>query len=385
MGTRRIWTTPSYNRFAVTLDGICLAQPDMRRRSPLSPQCLQHPTGAAFLPHSADSGEGRDQALVAAQNEGVAEGRVPSMSVGPVLIAGGPSHHRSMMSALRFPAELGAGLGTLQGAAETPVPAIQFGAGAVSGLARAATTTVNASDPDIAGYLHRGARISVSFADMIEGSANSGADVLISDPIETLVPDLPTNAFFAYGHYEGTPRVLDLRDKHGTKLSAVTPRGHEADAHGQVWENSFQVPTNDEMRFIADSVQTIRRVTGQKPIGWNAYWMRSSIRILETLQQLGFLSQVDRPSREPFIVPASGSDFMNVHHSFQVNEILSLPFEGWDAAAYQQALRAEFDQLSEEGANRRRMLVLRLHDRISVTGLPGFRGYENPQFPWPGL
>src|SRR5580693_8020161 len=99
MGTRRIWTTPSYNRFAVTLDGICLAQPDMRRRSPLSPQCLQHPTGAAFLPHSADSGEGRDQALVAAQNEGVAEGRVPSMSVGPVPIAGGPSHHRSMMSA----------------------------------------------------------------------------------------------------------------------------------------------------------------------------------------------------------------------------------------------------------------------------------------------
>jgi hypothetical protein len=80
MGTRRIWTTPSYNRFAVTLDGICLAQPDMRRRtvllamSPLSPQCRQRPTGAAFLPHSADSGEGRDQALVAAQNEGVAEG-----------------------------------------------------------------------------------------------------------------------------------------------------------------------------------------------------------------------------------------------------------------------------------------------------------------------
>ena len=77
--------------------------------------------------------------------------------------------------------------------------------------------------------------------------------------------------------------------------------------------------------------------------------------------------------------------FMNVPHSFQVNEILSLPFEGWNAAAYQQALRAEVDQLSEEGANRRRMLVLRLHDRISVTGLPGFRDYENAQFPWPGL
>jgi hypothetical protein len=52
------------------------------------------------------------------------------------------------------------------------------------------------------------------------------------------------------------------------------------------------------MRFVADSVERIRRVTGQKAIGWNAYWMRSSIHLLETLQQLGFLSQVDETGRD---------------------------------------------------------------------------------------
>jgi multicopper oxidase len=38
---------------------------------------------------------------------------------------------------------------------------------------------------------------------------------------------------------------------------------------------------------------------------------------------------------------------------------------GWNPAAYEQALRDEFDQLYEEGAHRRRMMVTSLHDRIS--------------------
>jgi peptidoglycan/xylan/chitin deacetylase (PgdA/CDA1 family) len=48
-----------------------------------------------------------------------------------------------------------------------------------------------------------------------------------------------------------------------------------------------------------------------------------------------------------------------------MNDIVSFPFEGWNAAAYEQALKDEFDQLYEEGAKRRRMMVVSLHDRIS--------------------
>jgi peptidoglycan/xylan/chitin deacetylase (PgdA/CDA1 family) len=72
------------------------------------------------------------------------------------------------------------------------------------------------------------------------------------------VPDLATNAFFAYGQYEGIPRLLDLMDKHNIKLSSfmigravetspdlaqeIVRRGHEAAAHGRVWDNSYQLP-----------------------------------------------------------------------------------------------------------------------------------------------
>ncbi|GAA4995246.1 hypothetical protein [Actinopolymorpha pittospori] len=56
---------------------------------------------------------------------------------------------------------------------------------------------------------------------------------------------------------------------------------------------------------------------------------------------------------------------MTVPYTFHMNDIVSFPFTGWNPAAYEQALRDEFDQLYEEGATRRRLMVISLHDRIS--------------------
>src|SRR5258707_2077877 len=112
---------------------------------------------------------------------------------------------------------------------------------------------------------------------MFEGGGQpiSGAGGVIPDPIEKGVPDLPTNAFFAYGHYEGIPWVLDLLDKHGIKLSSfmiskavetspdlaqeIVRRGHEAAAHGRVWNNSYQLSA---MRRSASSPTASRRSIG---------------------------------------------------------------------------------------------------------------------------
>ena len=228
------------------------------------------------------------------------------------------------------------------------------------------------------------ARLAVSFSLMFEagGQPISGAGGVIPDPIEKGLPDLPTNAFFQYGVYEGIPRLLDLMDKHQVKLSSfmigqavdkapdlakeIVRRGHEAAAHGRTWENSYALDADAERRFIADGVASIEKATGQKPKGWNAYWMRNSVRTLDILQSLGFTYHIDEPSRdEPFIVPLKGGDFVTVPYTFHMNDIVSFPFGGWNPAAYEQALRDEFDQLYEEGAHRRRLMVISLHDRIS--------------------
>src|SRR3981189_615106 len=195
-------------------------------------------------------------------------------------------------------------------------------ASGLTGAASAATPTIDVSDRNAGGFWPTGARLAVSLSLMFEGGGQpiSGAGGVIPDAIEKGVPDLPTNAFFAYGHYEGIPRVLDLMDKHGIKLSSfmigkavetspdvaqeIVRRGHEAAAHGRVWDNSYQLPRDEEKRFIADCVETIHKVTGQTPVGWNAYLMRHSIYILETLQDLGFVYHIDEPSQhEPFIFP----------------------------------------------------------------------------------
>jgi peptidoglycan/xylan/chitin deacetylase (PgdA/CDA1 family) len=240
--------------------------------------------------------------------------------------------------------------------------------------------TMPATEP----FWPNNARLAVSFSLMFEagGQPISGAGGVIPDPIEKELPDLPTNAFFQYGVYEGAPRILDLMDKHQVKLSSfmigqavekapdlareIVKRGHEAAAHGRTWQNSYFLDPANERKFIADSVETIQKVTGQQPIGWNAYWMRNSPHTLDILQRLGFKYHIDEPSMdEPFIVKLKGGDFVTVPYTFHMNDIVSFPFDGWNPAAYEQALKDEFDQLYEEGARKRRMMVVSLHDRIS--------------------
>jgi peptidoglycan/xylan/chitin deacetylase (PgdA/CDA1 family) len=231
------------------------------------------------------------------------------------------------------------------------------------------------------------------------GQPISGAGGVIPDPIEKDLPDLPTNAFFRYGVYEGIPRILDLMDKHQVRVSSfmigravekapdlareIVKRGHEAAAHGHTWQNSYFLDADAERRFIADSVEAIQKATGQQPIGWNAYWMRNSPHTLDILQSLGFKYHIDEPSMdEPFIVKLKGGDVVTVPYTFHMNDIVSFPFQDWNPAAYEQALKDEFDQLYEEGAKRRRMMVVSLHDRISghanrVRVLDRFLTYAN--------
>jgi hypothetical protein len=43
----------------------------------------------------------------------------------------------------------------------------------------------------------------------------------------------------------------------------------------------------------------------------------------------------------------------------------SSPFENFNPGDYEQALKDEFDQLYEEGAGRRRLMLVGMHDRIN--------------------
>ena len=160
------------------------------------------------------------------------------------------------------------------------------------------------------------ARLAVSFSLMYEGGGQpiSGVPGVIPEPIKNNLPDMPTNGVFQYGIYEGTPRLLDLMDKHNVKLSAfmigqavdkdpdlakeVVRRGHEAAAHGRTWTTSYDLTPDEERQFIEDNIASIEKATGQTPKGWSAYWVRNSAHTLDILKGLRFTYYLDEASRE---------------------------------------------------------------------------------------
>ncbi|GHJ36636.1 polysaccharide deacetylase family protein [Streptomyces sp. TS71-3] len=229
-----------------------------------------------------------------------------------------------------------------------------------------------------------GARLAVTLTLQFEagGQPIGGAPGPIADPVLPGFPDLGQNSYYEYGAREGVPRLLDLFDKHGIKVSAymvgeavrrhpdvaheIVRRGHEAGAHGLAWQRQYHMARPQETAWIAESAEIIQQATGTRPTGYTNYWFRPGVNTLEILSELGFRYHIDDLSAdEPFLQAINGKPFATVPYTAHLNDIVSFDFAGFDPAAYERQVVDEFEQLFEEGAHRRRMMVLALHDRVS--------------------
>ena len=199
-------------------------------------------------------------------------------------------------------------------------------------------------------------------------------------------PDLPVQKWYEYGFKEGIPRLLDLWDRHGIKVTShrvgqaverhpelakeIVQRGHEAAGHGQTWEPQYSMTPDLERAGYQASIDTIQKVTGTRPVGFNAFWLRGTPNTLGILQDLGFIYHIDDISRdEPFTVTVKGKPFGVVPYSIRNNDIVRFDSPATTNEVYLQDLKDDFDVLYAEAASRRRMMSLSTHDRIS--GIPG--------------
>lgn len=81
-------------------------------------------------------------------------------------------------------------------------------------------------------------------------------------------------------------------------------------------------PEGERVSYQA-SIATIERVTGQSPVGFNAFWLRGTPHTLWILQDLGFLYHIDDVSRdEPFTVQVNGKPFVVVPYTLRNNDIV---------------------------------------------------------------
>lgn len=194
--------------------------------------------------------------------------------------------------------------------------------------------------------------------------------------------DLAANTWFAYGYREGVPRMLDLWDKHGIKVTShmigeaaqrqpalakdIVARGHEAAGHGPRWSSQYAMSRPQERKFIKDAADMIKQITGQRPSGYNCNWLRRGPNTLALLQELGYDYHIDDLSRdEPFIEKVNGKDFVVVPYTLRNNDILLIEGRNFTPGQFLDQIKLDFDQLYEEGITRRRMMSISAHDRIS--------------------
>lgn len=194
--------------------------------------------------------------------------------------------------------------------------------------------------------------------------------------------DLAANTWFAYGYREGVPRMLDLWDRHGVKVTShmigeaaqrqpalakdIVGRGHEAAGHGPRWSSQYAMSRPQEKKFIKDAADMIEKVTGQRPSGYNCNWLRRGPNTLSLLQELGYTYHIDDISRdEPFIEKVDGKDFVVVPYTLRNNDILLIEGRNFTPGQFLDQIKLDFDQLYEEGLTRRRMMSISAHDRIS--------------------
>jgi peptidoglycan/xylan/chitin deacetylase (PgdA/CDA1 family) len=258
---------------------------------------------------------------------------------------------------------------------------------AALGLSMAPADAQQAANPKEANqqkaFWPHGARFVVSLSMQLETGAQPerGANGPWGN-LDTHYPDLVTEKWYEYGFKEGVPRLLDLFDrrkvsvtshmvglaveKHPALAKEIVQRGHEAAAHAQTWAAIYDKSRADEKASIETGMKTVERVTGVRPIGFNAPGMRGTPNTLEILQELDFLYHTDDLSRdEPFVIPVKGKPFMVVPYTFQLNDYQNYENRWRTCADFAGEMKAEFDALYAESEHKRRMMSIATHDRVA--------------------
>jgi peptidoglycan/xylan/chitin deacetylase (PgdA/CDA1 family) len=127
---------------------------------------------------------------------------------------------------------------------------------------------------------------------------------------------------------------------------------------------------DEEKTAYSANIQSIQRATGTTPVGFNAFGMRHTPVTLALLQELGFQYHVDTlAGNEPSLVSVNEKPFVLIPYTLRNNDFVRYGNPATTAKAFVQDLRDDFDALYEEAGQRRRMMSVATHDRIS--GAPG--------------
>ena len=183
---------------------------------------------------------------------------------------------------------------------------------------------------------------------------------------------LPVTIFGCALALERNPRVA----------AAIAEAGYDVCCHGWRWEEHFRLGESEERERIARAVASIAESVGERPLGWYCRYGPSENTRRLLVEEGGFLYDSDAYNDElPYWVDVSGKPHLVVPYTMDANDGKFAQPAGFGTSAdFETYLKATFDQLYEEGAEKAGLMSIGLHPRLAgrparARALAGFLDY----------
>lgn len=153
-------------------------------------------------------------------------------------------------------------------------------------------------------------------------------------------------------------------------VAAIMEARHEIASHGWRWIDYQHVPEATEREHMRLAIQSLTRLTGERPLGWYLGRCSPNTRRL-TAEDGGFLYNSNSYADDlPYWDATYGRPQLIVPYTLDANDMRFATAQGFNSGdqffAY---LRDTFDTLHAEGEDRPKMMSVGLHCRLA--GRPG--------------
>ena len=236
-----------------------------------------------------------------------------------------------------------------------------------------------------------GARIAVSLVvnyeegseySLLDGDPHNEANNEVTSPVPREERDLANESFFEYGSRVGIWRLLDILDAYDIPATffccalalernpqvgpEIVRRGHEVFGHGYRWEEYFKMDRDAEREAIRKAVESIKRTTGERPLGWYTRYGPSVNTRELVVEEGGFLYDSNAYNDDlPYYAQVSGKKWLVVPYSLEVNDTKFWRGGMTSPSDFYESMRDSFDLLYSEGATHPKMMSVGLHCRIA--------------------
>lgn len=236
------------------------------------------------------------------------------------------------------------------------------------------------------------ARIAVSFVlnyeeggerCILHGDKESEAFLseMIGTPPLAGVRHMSMESLYEYGSRAGVWRVLRLfrecgvpltifavamaLERHPEVAKAMISDGHEICSHGYRWINYQYMDENEEREHLQKAIEIIKKVTGERPLGWYTGRTSPNTRRL-VAEEGGFLYECDTYDDDlPYWSEFGEHHLLTIPYTLDTNDMRFATNQGFNCGdQFFTYLKDAFDTLYAEGAEQPKMLSIGLHCRL---------------------